>query len=332
MLYGIRISQYLEIPHNTLLGFKTRPQKLPDKSKEGETMSENRTVTLFCITEKGYKVLEAIATNSPQIIKTVVSARDPNISKDYYNEIETFCKEKGIIFWDRKKFEAVNSNFAIAVSWRWLIDSSSTSLIVFHDSLLPKYRGFAPLVSALSNGDKKIGVTALFATEDYDCGDIIAQSETSVTHPIKIQNAIELLTENYKQLAIDIANRIFEGESISGEKQNEEKASYSLWRDEEDYIINWEMPAEQIKRFIDAVGYPYKGAVTIIGDRKARVLEAEVFPDVHIENRTSGKIIFIKKNCPVIVCGKGLLMITGVVDDDAGNSLLPLNKFRLRLK
>jgi methionyl-tRNA formyltransferase len=284
------------------------------------------------MTEKGYKVLEAIATNFPQILKAVVSARDPNISKDYYNEIEVFCKEKGIIFCDRKNFEVVNSNFAIAVSWRWLIDSSSTMLIVFHDSLLPKYRGFAPLVSALSNGEKIIGVTALFATEDYDCGDIISQSAISVTYPIKIQNAIELLTENYKQLATDIAKIILEGESLNGSKQNEEKASYSLWRDEEDYTINWEMPAEQIKRFIDAVGYPYKGAMTIVGDKNARVLEAEVFNDVYIENRTSGKIIFIKNNYPVIVCGKGLLMITNIVDNESGNSLLPFNKFRLRLK
>ena len=153
-----------------------------------------------------------------------------------------------------------------------------------------------------------------------------------MTYPIKIKNAIELLSENYKQLAINIAKKILEGEPLNGIKQDEEVASYSLWRDEEDYIIDWEMSAEQIKRFIDAVGFPYKGAITIVGDRKARVVDTKVFNDVFIENRTPGKIIFSKTNYPVVVCGKGLLMITHIVDDETGNSLLPFNKFRLRFK
>lgn len=283
------------------------------------------------MTEKGYRVLEEIATNFPQIIESVVSSRDPNISKDYYNEIKKLCIDKEIIFWDKKDFEIINSHFALAVSWRWLIDPMSTELIVFHDSLLPKYRGFSPLVTALSKGDNKIGVTALFATEDYDCGDIISQSETSITYPLKIQNAIEMITENYKRLAIDMSKKILGGELLKGSMQDEEKASYSLWRDEDDYIIDWKMPAVQIKRFIDAVGYPYKGAITTAGDRQARVLDTEIFNDVYIENRTPGKVIFIKNNCPVIVCGVGLLKITDIVDNKTGNSLLPFSKFRMRL-
>jgi methionyl-tRNA formyltransferase len=291
-----------------------------------------KKVTLFCMTEKGYRVLEALALNFQQVIECVVTSRDPSIEKDYYNEIVAFCKENDIRVHDRKTLKTVNSNYAFAISWRWLIDSSTTTLIVFHDSLLPKYRGFSPLISALTNGDKKIGVTALFATEKYDCGDIIAQSSSPVNYPIKIQRAIELLVKNYTDLAIEITQKIVKETALHGVKQDETKASYSLWRDEKDYYIDWEQDAERIKRFTDAVSYPYKGSLTIIEGKKARILEAEVVENVHIENRTPGKIIFFKQNKPVAVCRKGLLRIVDIVDDETGESLLPFHKFRLRLE
>ncbi len=287
-------------------------------------------ITFFLMTEKGYRVLEVIAAHFPEIIECVISSRDTNICKDYYNEIEAFCNKKGMKFADRKNSEVVNSRYAISISWRWLIDSSSTTLIVFHDSLLPKYRGFAPLVSALTNGDERIGVTALFATEEYDRGNVIAQSSVSVGYPIKIQYAIELLIENYKVLALEVTKQIFEGQTLKGVKQDENEATYSLWRDEDDYSIDWGQSAEQIRRFIDAVGYPYKGSSTTVDGKVARIIDVEVLDDVYIENRTPGKVIFFKNGKPVVVCGNGLLKVVDIVDNQTNKSLLPFSKFRLR--
>ena len=289
-------------------------------------------ITLFCMSEKGLRVLEKITACFPDIIECVVSSRDQNVEKDYYDEIEIFCGMNGLSFIDRKNLKTVKSRYAIAVSWRWLIDSPSTILIIFHDSMLPKYRGFSPLVSALINGDTKIGVTALLATDDYDKGDIIAQSSTIVNYPLKIQNAIELLSKNYQELAIEIIKKISEEKNLHGIKQNEHEASYSLWRDDDDYFIDWGQPADQIKRFIDAVGYPYSGAMTMIRDKKIKVLDAEVVADVCIENRVPGKVIFMKDNKPVIVCGTGLLIINNILDNETSDSLLPFSNFRIRFK
>jgi methionyl-tRNA formyltransferase len=284
------------------------------------------------MTEKGYRVLDTLVRNYPYVIECVVTSRDLNIENDYYKEICEYCNENQIDVCDRAKFRNVTSRYAVAVSWRWLIDEASTTLVVFHDSILPKYRGFSPLVSALINGDDKVGVTALFATKEYDRGDIIFQSTSLVTYPIKIQQAIELVNGNYNELALKIAEKISNGDLLIGEKQNEEKASYSLWRDEDDYIIDWEQSSDQIKRFIDAVGYPYKGASTMVDGKKARIVDASIVDDVSIENRIPGKVIFVKQGMPVIVCRKGLLMITDIVDNETGNQLLPLSKFRTRMQ
>ena len=290
----------------------------------------SNTITLFLMTEKGYRVLEAVSARYPEAIDRVVSCRDAHVDQDFYDEIQTLCETKGIAFEDRQDVSEVTSSHAMAVSWRWLINLPETELVVFHDSLLPRYRGFAPLVAALVNGDERIGVTALFAADNYDQGDIIAQLQASITYPIKIQAAIELLIDCYCQLAMEISDKIVEGSALTGTPQDDTQATYSLWRDDDDYAIDWSQTATRIKRFIDAVGVPYAGASTNLADRKARVLEAEVVSDVGIEHRTPGKVIFMESGSPVVVCGQGLLRITDLRDVPTGNSLLPLSTFRLR--
>lgn len=292
----------------------------------------SRKITLFCMTQKGYKVLEAIFQHFPDTLDKVVSSRDANVEKDYYDEIKSFCDINNLKFQDKKGPLNITSDFSIAVSWRWLIDTSSTTLIVFHDSLLPKYRGFSPLVSTLIKGERETGVTALFANSDYDSGDIIAQSSRLLTYPIKIQQAIELLLENYIDLAIDLVEKINKNADIPSTKQEESQASYSLWRDNEDYTIEWDQTAEQIKRFIDAVGPPYKGSLSTVNGIKSRILDVTILADVHIENRTPGKVIFMRNSKPVVVCGSGLLMIEDIIDDKTGKSLLPFSSFKLRFK
>ncbi len=292
----------------------------------------SKKITLFCMTEKGYRVLETIISYSPEIIECVVSSRDPNIGQDYYDQISTLCKANDILFYSRSVIKEIHSPIAIAVSWRWLIQPASSTLLVFHDSILPKYRGFAPLVSALINGEKRIGVTALIASDKYDCGDIIAQSTRSIEHPIKIAEAIKIIHENYKEITIEVLDAITNGIPLNGVRQNESKASYSLWLDESDYHIDWSKNAEYILRFIYAVGAPYKGAFTLLDGKKARVLDAKIIDEVCIENRTPGKVIYIEESKPVVVCGKGLLMLLNLVDDETQKPLLPLTKLRTRFE
>ncbi len=114
--------------------------------------------------------------------------------------------------------------------------------------------------------------------------------------------------------------------------QNENEATYSLWLDQDDYFIDWNWTAEKIKRKIDACGFPYDGAKTILENDIIVVEKAEVEQDVQIENRTVGKVIFVKENCPIIVCGKGLLRLTAAKNVNTKENILPLSKFRLKFK
>jgi methionyl-tRNA formyltransferase len=224
----------------------------------------------------------------------------------------------------------MDADFLFAVSWRWLIKTRpGQKLVVFHDSILPRYRGFAPLVAALVNGDSRLGVTALLASSEYDSGPIIARETIGIKYPLKIDDAIEMLTPLYRRLALKVMGRVLRTK-LTGKRQDESRATYSLWRDDADYFIDWNRSAPDIRRFVHAVGFPYLGAATIAAGRVHRILDCTPVGDVRVENRTPGKVIFQREGRPVVVCGKGLLRIDEMVDTRRGRPALPLKKFRTR--
>jgi methionyl-tRNA formyltransferase len=283
------------------------------------------------MTQKGFDVLKTAAEKHVDLIEAVIVSEDRSINKDYYDEITTYCESKNIIWYDKKTTNALQGDISIAISWRWMIDDGR-KLIILHDSILPRYRGFNPLVSMLINGEQEIGVTALFASNKYDEGNIIFQKKERIFYPIKIQEAINVVSRHYSEIIQNILDIISLGLDLPSVPQDEESASYSLWRDEEDYFIDWHKNASLIKRFVDAVSHPYKGASTLLSDTLVRILEVEEVSDVCIENRTPGKIIFFEGNFPVVVCGKGLLKIITMVSDEDGVEITRCPQFRMRFK
>ncbi len=286
---------------------------------------------LYLMTSKGVAVLKQLLENfGPECIAYVVTAQDTATEYDGHADILRIANNAGIPSYMRSEIPQQQATCLFAVSWRWLIaEESDHKLVVFHDSLLPRYRGFAPLISALVNGEKEVGVTALFASEEYDRGPIIGQESISIHYPITIKEAIKLIVSCYEKLAVDIVGKLLLG-GVDSYLQDESVATYSLWRDEEDYFVDWSWDAQRIRRFVDAVGFPYRGAAVTIDDQLYRIRECDIQSDVVIENRTVGKVIFCADGKPVVVCGQGLLKILRLTEDGSECNLLPLNRFRIR--
>jgi methionyl-tRNA formyltransferase len=282
------------------------------------------------MTKKGWSCVNSIINNGyKHLINLIVIGQDKNISNDYSKEIQQACEHHQLPYRFRNETIILSSKYIIAISWRWLIPlKKDATLIVFHDSLLPKYRGFAPLVNQLINKETSIGVTALFATENYDEGPIIAQKKIKITYPIKIQEAISKISLLYVDLLQIILTKIATKEKLEAKEQNHNLASYSLWRNKNDYFIDWNWDAQKIQLFIDAVGPPYEGAKTYLDKKIIIIQEATIFPDAQIMNRDVGKIIFFRDSRPIIVCKKGLLKIEKAIYEDSKQSLFPFKKFR----
>jgi methionyl-tRNA formyltransferase len=288
---------------------------------------------LYLRSARGLSVLVALLREvGAEAIGYVVAAADSAVEKDDHREISEVAKKAGVPVWTRNDLPArlppVTTRFA--AGWRWLLpEVPGEPLVVFHDSLLPSYRGFAPLVTALIARETTLGVTALFGASEYDAGPILRQETVAVSYPLRISEAIEAVRPCYEKLAVAIWQDLVAG-SLNPRPQDPKKVSYSLWRDEEDYLIDWGQDAATVRRFVDATGDPYRGAATFAAGKKLRVLEVTERPDVEIGNRAPGKLVFLEHGRPTIVCGRGLVRIEKMVDDQTRGDALPWTRFRTR--
>lgn len=297
-------------------------------------MDNSAQITIFLMNKKGLKVLKRLVElNLDNFLSKVIIGSDNSLQYDYTQEIIEICTKNQIEYSLKNGQSKFDTKFALAISWRWLINfRKNQQLIVLHDSILPKYRGFSPLVNMLLNREKQIGVTALFAQDEYDVGDIILQKRKNVTYPITISKAIDEISHLYCGIASSIIETIGMNKEIDSSKQNHQLATYSIWRDAEDYLINWNDSSTNISHFIDCVGFPYDGAKSYFNDQLVRINRAKEFKNLNLEIRHVGKILMVKNGNPIVICGEGLLEIQSMTSIQKEASLLPVSKFRSRFK
>jgi methionyl-tRNA formyltransferase len=280
-------------------------------------------------TEKGLRVLEQAYQYNKDMIGLVTTFEEVNVLESFSKSIQDFCWERNLQFmwWKDIKnilFQQIESReitAAFAIGWRYLLpltinDYLQTNLIIFHDSLLPKYRGFAPTATALICGEREIGMSVLFAAEKMDTGDIILQKSAVIDPAMYIKDAIGVQSQLYQEAFTELMERIIRNDVV-GIPQDETKATYSIWRDSDDCRIDWSLPSNSIFNLIRAVNFPYTGAFTYYDRNKIFVWRAEVVPDIRFETRDPGKIWEITaENNPIVVCGEGMLKLTDVTDQN----------------
>ena len=202
-----------------------------------------------------------------------------------------------------------------------ILDYPVRGCINVHASLLPRYRGAAPIQRALMDGEKISGITTMFMDEGLDTGDIILQLEIPVKdeydhgqlEAILAEKGALLLTETIDQLESGTAPRI---------PQQEELASYASRLTREDEKIDWSQPAELIHNQIRALS-PNPGAWATIDNNKTKIYKSRV-----ISNDESGvisQIVEVRNDGFSVQSGKGILKILEV--QRAGKKRMPASDF-----
>jgi methionyl-tRNA formyltransferase len=206
-----------------------------------------------------------------------------------------------------------HNDIVFVVGWQYLF-TPSRKFVVVHDSVLPKYRGFAPTVTALLNREPSIGVSAFFPSEKVDAGKVIASKQCNIDYPIRLYDALLLQAENSTSTVLDVVDKLsidgLDGVYEKAVPQDDACASYAVWRDAQDHLINWNMASSDIQNFVYALSYPYEGAFTYCGDKKIVITDCEVCADLIFERRDVGKIWMLDEGFPVVICGDGMLKIT----------------------
>lgn len=297
------------------------------------------TGVLLCLgTRKGYEVLrEAVRVDHGRPLH-VCTFKEKGVVESFDGSIRALAAASGVPVVPWKGFREAPWEFLdgrgigaiLCIGWRFLVpeavlDRLDGGVVIAHDSLLPKLRGFAPLATALIAGESRTGVTFLRAAAGVDDGPVLWQGEV----PIEADDTIGALIEKVGPLYAEGARRFLLGELREAQAQDERQATYSLWRDEIDYRIDWSEPADRIERLVRAVGPPYLGAQTQVGGRSLVVERAEVVPDLTFAIRQPGKIWCLDPGGrPSVVCGTGLLKI--VAATSGGENALPLTSLRQR--
>ncbi len=143
-----------------------------------------------------------------------------------------------------------------------------------HASLLPKYRGAAPIAWAILNGEKVTGITTMVMDEGMDTGDILLQVETTIDN----EETCETLHDQLASLGAQLLNKTLEKMKIGGIHpipQDHSKATYAPPLKKEDGHIDWKKGANEINRQVRAFN-PWPGAFTKLGDQWLKIYKGEI--------------------------------------------------------
>ncbi|MBZ4135020.1 bifunctional UDP-4-amino-4-deoxy-L-arabinose formyltransferase/UDP-glucuronic acid oxidase ArnA [Escherichia fergusonii] len=176
-----------------------------------------------------------------------------------------------------------------------------------HGSLLPKYRGRAPLNWVLENGENETGVTLHRMVAKADAGAIIAQQRVAIDPEDAALTLHKKLCQSASQMLEYALPAIKQGQTQET-AQNESEATYFGRRNPEDSFLDWNKPATVLHNMVRAVADPWPGAFSYVGTQKFTIWSSRVHPRVNAAQ--PGSVISVAPF--LIACGDGALeIITG---------------------
>ncbi len=202
-------------------------------------------------------------------------------------------------------------DFCLVAGWYWLIRPSLLNLVPrgfhgIHFSLLPRYRGSAPLVWAMIHGERETGVSLFAMTERMDQGPLWGQARVPIGPGDYVGDVLDRLEEEALLLLRRILPGMTDG-SLSPAPQEETGASSFGIRRPEDGRIDWREPANRLFDFVRAQAEPYPGAFTEIEGMRIRVWRAS--PLEGPADRAPGTIVAMGDENVDVACGNGILRL-----------------------
>ncbi len=269
-------------------------------------------------------ILKTVLENEYDVVGVITAADKPagRGQQVRFSAVKEFALEKGLNLMQPTNLKdedfiadlkALHANLQIVVAFRMLPEvvwkMPELGTFNLHASLLPDYRGAAPINWAIINGEQKTGVTTFFIDEKIDTGAIILQSETEISENEKAGELHDRLMHLGSDLVIKTL-KVIENENVASTIQNtiaEVKTAHKL--NKENCKIDWSLSAKEIHDQVRGLS-PYPVAWTNVSDGEkeftAKIYETEkTFEDHHYE---IGQVLTSKNEMKVAV-KDGFIMI-----------------------
>ncbi len=175
-----------------------------------------------------------------------------------------------------------------------ILDMPRLGCINIHASLLPKYRGAAPIQWSILNGDEKTGVTIMQMDEGLDTGNMIIQKEIEIAPDETGESLFDKLSELGAEMISEVLAKEPSGDRYESTPQGEGDGFYARMLTKEDGLIDWDKPGKEIGNYIRGL-YSWPGAYTFLDGVRTKVLKAK-FVEGEIGGYNHGEICAIDKN------------------------------------
>lgn len=244
-------------------------------------------VVVFAYQNMGLIGLRSLIKNNIKIHQ-VFTHKDNKNHNVWWGSVFDYCKEQSIncdyadnyshrqILQIIKKFNILTilSFHYRRILPEYILKLPQNGCINLHCSLLPRYRGKAPVNWQIINGEEESGFTLHYMTKDIDEGDIIYQSKVSINYDDNILSLYKKLENSVEQYFNKSIKNVVMG-NFSSSKQNS-KGSYYGTRTPEDGIIDWSLSAIKIYNLIRAITKPYPGAFSYINGKKILIWQSRI--------------------------------------------------------
>ena len=174
-----------------------------------------------------------------------------------------------------------------------------------HASLLPKFRGAAPIQRAIIDGEKETGVTIMYMEKGLDTGDMIAKTVVPITNDETGGSLHDKLAKAGAKLIVETLPKI-EADDTEAVKQNDEESSYAKMLSKDMGILDFSKTASELDRLIRGLN-PWPSAFTKLDGKTLKIYDVSILSEAFTEN--PGTVIRVTKKDFVIVCGEGGLLV-----------------------
>jgi methionyl-tRNA formyltransferase len=263
----------------------------------------------------GHRTLQALLDSTHEVVLVVTHPRSEHAYERIWNDsVAELAEAHGVPVLLRNRpdddelmarLKEAEPDLIVANNWRTWIPPEIFALprhgtLNVHDSLLPAYAGFSPLIWALINGEREVGVTAHMMNEELDAGDIVVQRAVPVGPQDTATDLFHRTVDLIGPIVTEALDLIDSGTAVFA-PQDRSKASFFHKRSVEDGNIDWTWPAGDIERLIRAQSDPYPNAFTYYKGKRIRVTKASVSQGIY--GGTPGRVFIREGDGVVIVAG-----------------------------
>lgn len=196
-----------------------------------------------------------------------------------------------------------------------ILDIPQKGTVNVHGSLLPKYRGAAPLQWAIINGEKKTGVTTMLTELKLDAGDMLLKEEIDIDDNMTAGQLHDMMSLLGAELLLKTINGLIDG-TITPIPQMECDTCYAPRMTRDVGEINWNASAREIHNLVRGTN-PWPGAYSYIKSERMRIWKTRIIDEEKKTENKPGTVLKITKEGFLVQAGKGVLLIEEVQCDNA---------------